>query len=133
MLDAARAAGVLLLGRRADMPRLYAASDVVVLASWREGLPRVLMEGAAMGKPLLASDVRGCREIVRPPENGLLAPVRDADALSRAMRQLAADPVQRAAWGAANAREARERYDIRAVVPRVFAVYQRLLDAKGLI
>ncbi len=131
-LAAARAAGVLLLGRRSDMTRLYAASDVVVLASWREGLPRVLMEGAAMGKPLLASDVRGCREVVRPPHNGLLAPVGDAPGLARAMLELAADAARRAVWGADNAREARERYDIRAVVPRVLAVYDRLLREKGL-
>ena len=132
VLDEARAAGVLLLGRRADMPRLYAASDVVVLASWREGLPRVLMEGAAMGKPLLASDVRGCREVVKPPRNGLLVPVGDAGALAQAMLALAADPEQRARWGADNAVEARARYDLDAVVPRVFAVYDRLLRERGL-
>lgn len=132
VLDRARRDGVLLLGARSDMPRLYAASDVVVLASWREGMPRVLMEGAAMGKPLLASDARGCREVVRPPRNGLLVPVRDAAALADAMRELAADPARRARWGRENACEARERYDIRAVVARVVGVYDDLLRRKGL-
>lgn len=131
VLDAARAAGVLLLGRRSDMPRLHAASDVVALASWREGVPRVLMEGAAMGKPLLAADARGCREIVRPPDHGLLAPVGDAAALTRAMLELAADPARRAAWGQANASEARVRYDIADVVERVLKVYDRLLEEKA--
>jgi glycosyltransferase involved in cell wall biosynthesis len=132
VVEAARSAGVLMLGRRGDMPRLYAASDVVALASWREGLPRVLMEGAAMGKPLLASDVRGCREVVKPPRNGLLAAVGDAAALTRAMLELAADPDRRTAWGEANALEARERYDLSVVVPRVIGVYDRLLREKGL-
>jgi glycosyltransferase involved in cell wall biosynthesis len=132
VLRAAQAAGVRLLGRRTDMPALYAAADVVVLASWREGLPRVLMEGAAMGRPLLASDARGCREVVRPPDNGLRAPVGDAGALATAMCALAADPARRAALGAANAVEARARYDIHAVVARVVDVYDRLLRAKGL-
>jgi glycosyltransferase involved in cell wall biosynthesis len=132
VVNRARDAGVLVLGRRTDMARLYAASDVVALASWREGLPRVLMEGAAMGKPLLASDVRGCREVVKPPRNGMLAPVGDADALERAMLELAANADRRAAWGAANAVEARERFDLEQVVPRVVAVYDRLLREKGL-
>ncbi len=128
----ARDQGVMVLGRRTDMDRLYAAADVVALASWREGLPRVLMEGAAMGKPLLAADARGCREVVRPPRNGLLVPVRDASALARGMLALAADAELRRTLGEANALEARERYDIAAVVPRVTAVYDRLLAEKGL-
>lgn len=131
VLDGARAAGVRLLGRRADMPKLYAAADVVTLISWREGLPRALMEGAAMGKPLLAADARGCREVVRPPHNGLLVPIRDPDALAEAMLTMASDSQRRAAWGDANAREARERYDLEAVVARVVAVYDRLLAARG--
>lgn len=133
VVASARDAGVLVLGRRADMHRLYAASDVVALASWREGLPRVLMEGAAMGKPLLAADARGCREVVRPPRNGLLVPVRDPAALARAMLVLAADPALRRSLGEANAVEARERYDIDTVVARVIAVYDRLLAVKGLV
>lgn len=132
ILDSARAAGALVLGRRPDMARLYAAADVVTLASWREGLPRVLMEGAAMAKPLLATNVRGCREVVRSPQNGLLTPVRDPKALASAMLALAADPVGREAFGAHNACEARERYDIRVVVQRVLNVYDRLLREKGL-
>jgi glycosyltransferase involved in cell wall biosynthesis len=131
VLEQARRDGVLLVGQRADMPRLYAASDVVVLASWREGMPRVLMEGAAMGKPLLASDARGCREIVRPPRNGLLVPARSPAALAAAMREMAADQGRRARWGCENAREARERYDVEAVVKRVLLVYDALLGRKG--
>lgn len=130
-LDRARGAGVLLLGRRSDMPSLYAASDVVTLASWHEGVPRVLMEGAAMGKPLLASDVRGCREVVRPPRNGLLVPWRDAGALAEAMLRLAGDKALRKRLGRDNAIEARERYDIHKAVDIVIANYDRLLAERA--
>ncbi len=132
LLDRARAEGVRLLGRRADMPDLYAASDVVVLASWHEGMPRVLMEGAAMGKPLLATDVCGCREIVTPPRNGVLVPVRNADAMADAMVALAADDALRARLGRENAIEAREKYAIERSVAIVNDAYARLLAEAGL-
>jgi glycosyltransferase involved in cell wall biosynthesis len=131
-LDRARDAGVLLLGRREDMPELYAASDVVVLASWHEGMPRVLMEGAAMGKPLLATDVRGCREVVRPPRHGLVVPIRDAAALGAAMITLARDAQLRERLGRENAVEAREVYAIERAVDIVNAAYDRLLVQAGL-
>lgn len=129
-LDRARAAGVLLLGKRSDMPAIYAASDVVTLPSWHEGMPRVLMEGAAMGKPLLATNVVGCREIVRPPRNGYLVPVRDASALAKAMIELAADHTLRQRLGRDNAVQAREEYDIERSVAAVNAEYDRLLGAR---
>ena len=131
VLARARAEGILILGRREDMPDLYAASDVVVLASWHEGLPRTLMEGAAMGKPLLATNVVGCREVVRPPRNGLLVPVRDAGALAAAMCELASDPELRTRLGDANAIEARTEYAIERAVGAVNAVYDALLARTG--
>ncbi|MDB4956612.1 MAG: glycosyl transferase group 1 [Myxococcales bacterium] len=132
ILDKARDEGVLLLGRRVDMPDLYAASDVVTLPSWHEGLPRVLMEGAAMGRPLLATDVCGCREIVVPPNNGLLVPVRDARALAAAMNTLASDEALRARLGRDNALQARDLYAIERSVALVNEVYDRLLAREGL-
>ncbi|MEJ7596869.1 MAG: glycosyltransferase family 4 protein [Kofleriaceae bacterium] len=127
VLEQARRDGILLLGRRDDMTALYAASDVVTLPSWHEGMPRVLMEGAAMGKPLLTTDVCGCREVVVPPRNGLIVPVRDAAALATAMRSLAANEPLRAELGRANAIEARERFDIERSVALVNSHYDRLL------
>jgi glycosyltransferase involved in cell wall biosynthesis len=84
------------------------------------------MEAAAMGKPLLASDVRGCREVVDPPRGGALVPVRSAEALAEAMVRLAADPAARAEIGARNRARALAEYDIRAVVGRLEAVYREL-------
>lgn len=126
-LARAREQGVLLLGRRTDMPELYAACDVVVLASWHEGMPRVLIEGAAMAKPLIATDVPGCREIVESSSNGLLVPMRDPGALSRAMLELAAAPALCRRMGDHNAVEARSRYAIERAVGIVNDVYERLL------
>jgi glycosyltransferase involved in cell wall biosynthesis len=131
-LERARAIGVRFLGRREDMPDLYAASDVVVLASWHEGMPRVLMEGAAMGKPLLATNVRGCREVVREPHHGVLVPVRDARALARAMLKLAAEEELRTQIGLENARQARELYAIERAVELVSSAYDSLLKRAGL-
>jgi len=131
-LDAARAAGVLLPGRREDMPALYAASDVVVLASWHEGVPRVLMEGAAMGKALLATDVRGCREVIESQQHGILTPPRDARALARAMVTLARDARLRGRMGLVNAQRAKELYAIERSVSIVNGHYERLLATAGL-
>jgi glycosyltransferase involved in cell wall biosynthesis len=126
-LEAARRAGALILGERDDMPDLHAAADAVVLVSWREGLPRVLMEGAAAARPLIASDVRGCREVVRSPDLGVLVPPRDPAALAEAMLALAADPPRRAALGARAREEAHARFDLARVIARVLAVYDQLL------
>jgi glycosyltransferase involved in cell wall biosynthesis len=122
----AEAAGVRFLGERDDMPEVYAAADVVALPSWHEGLPRVLMEGAAMAKPLLATDVRGCREVVSP-EGGALVPARDPVALAGAMARLAADPDARARQGAHNRERALAEFDLDAVIRKLEAVYAELL------
>ncbi len=126
-IAAAEEGGVVFLGERRDMPAIYAAADVVALASWHEGMPRVLLEGAAMGKPLLATDARGCREVVRA-QGGTLTSVGDVDALSRAMIQFAADPVRRRAAGEHNRRLAHERFDLKVVIERLDQVYVELLE-----
>ena len=81
-----------------DVRAMIDASDCVVLPSYREGTSRVLLEGAAMARPLVASDVPGCREVVDDGVTGYLAPVRDADALAAAMRRV--DLLDDAAWQA---------------------------------
>lgn len=72
-----------------DVRPAIAAADIVVLPSYREGLSRVLLEAAAMGRPLVATDVPGCRDIVREGENGFLCPPRDAAGLAEAMARAA--------------------------------------------
>ena len=91
------------LGEAADVRPMIARATAVVLPSYREGLPRTLLEGAAMGKPLIATDVPGCREIVKHGVNGLLCAPRDPQSLAAAMVQLATmDAAGRDALGKAS-------------------------------
>ncbi len=83
----ARQAGVRFLGMRTDMDDIYSAMDLFVLPSHREGFPRAAMEAAAMGLPVIATDIRGCRQVVDDGVNGLLVPVRDPSALAGAVSE----------------------------------------------
>lgn len=130
LLERARASGVHLLGHRDDVDTLYAAMDIFVLASHREGFPRAAMEAAAMGLPLVATDVRGCREVVAHGRNGLLVPVRDPVALRAAVERIGSDPAQRAAMGRASRSIAAEHFDERAVVRRTLETYREVAAAK---
>lgn len=96
-------------GYQSDMKRFYAMAGCVVLPSYHEGMSNVLLEAAASGRPLITSDIPGCREAVEPGVSGYLCPARDADALYAAMRQfLELPPAQRAAMGC-RGRERMER------------------------
>ncbi|MCU0268923.1 MAG: glycosyltransferase family 4 protein [Acidimicrobiales bacterium] len=130
-LDAARAAGVVLLGERRDVEVLYAAFDFYVLASHREGFPRSAMEAAAMGLPLVVTDVRGCRQVVDHGRNGLLVPVRDPAGLAEAVAWLAADPGRRRALGAASRAKAEAEFDQQRVIDTTLEVYERLLAERA--
>lgn len=104
VLDQARANGIAVLGSRSDVVELYAAMDVFVLPSHREGFPRSVMEAAAMGIPTVASDIRGCREAVMHEHSGLLVPRGDTEALRRALHRLIADRTERDRLGAGQQR-----------------------------
>jgi glycosyltransferase involved in cell wall biosynthesis len=123
----AEAAGVRFLGQRADVRDLYAAMDIAVLASYREGLPRVLMEAAAMARPLVATDVRGCRQVVRDGENGLLVAPKDATSLAAAIERLAADEDLRRRFGTASRARAEAEFDEDKVVATVLRTYAAAL------
>lgn len=123
LFDRAASDGVLMLGTRTDMTECYAASDVFVTASWREGFPRAAMEAAAMGLPIIASDIRGNRQAVLPGRTGLLVPVRDPAALAAAMSSLVADARTRAEFGAAARQLAAEEFDQQRVIERTLAAY----------
>ena len=90
------------LGSTSDVRPFVEAADCLVLPSYREGLPRSLLEGSAMGKPVIATDVPGCRDVVDHGRTGLLCAVRSAEALASAMRQMIdLSPAERAIMGAA--------------------------------
>jgi glycosyltransferase involved in cell wall biosynthesis len=123
---------VLYLGTRTDMPEVYAAMDVIVVPSYREGLGVVLIEAGAMGKPVVASNIRGCREVVRDGQNGLLVPLGDVQALADATIELLTDQEKARRMGEEGRRMALERFDERLVFEQVEAEYARLLRERGL-
>ena len=105
-----------LLGVRDDVRPEIAAADCVVLPSYREGLSRSLLEAAAMGRPLVASDVPGCREVIDDGVTGFLCDVRSAGSLAAAMERIAAmSPTERSAMGASGRRKVATQFDQRMV------------------
>lgn len=116
------------LGAQSDVRPFVAAADCIVLPSYREGLPRTLLEGAAMGKPLIASDVPGCRDVVEHRANGLLCAVRDPGSLADAMMMIAEMPHQRRAeMGALGRRTVEQRFDQQIVIDLYLAAIEAAL------
>jgi glycosyltransferase involved in cell wall biosynthesis len=93
-----------------------AQAHVVVLPSYREGTPRSLLEAMAMGRPIITTDVPGCREVIKDGLNGLLIPAKDPEALCKAMAQLSqADPGVLVKMGEEGRRFAEAQFDVRKV------------------
>ncbi len=116
------------LGHVDDMPALFASVDMVVLPSYREGLPKGLIEAAACALPLVTTDVPGCRQVVTDGVDGLLVPARDADALARAISRLQDDPDLATRLGQAARAKALAEFDEKIVIERTMAVYRELLS-----
>lgn len=115
---------------RDEMSSTLASAAIVVLPSYREGLPKVLLEAAACGKPLIATDVPGCRDIVTHEVNGLLVPVRDTAALAAAIDSLLRDSSLRAAMGAAGREAVIRAFSVEKVVGQVVDLYRELLAGR---
>jgi glycosyltransferase involved in cell wall biosynthesis len=115
-------------GLRDDMPEVLKAVSIVALPSYyREGVPMILLEAAASGRPIITTDMPGCREVVRPGENGLLVPPRDAKALYTALCALLQDPALRTRMGARSREIAVAEFSEEHVLKQTLAVYQELL------
>lgn len=107
------------LGDCEDVRPFISAADCIVLPSYREGLPRVLLEGAAMAKPLIATDVPGCRHVIEQGTNGYLCDVRNAHSLAAAMRKMARlTPDEREELGRAGRAKVEAQFDERIVIER---------------
>lgn len=117
------------LGHVRDMPGLFHSVDAVVLPSYREGLPKGLVEAAACALPLVTTDVPGCREVVTHGEDGLLIPVKNAPALADAIAQLEEDPALCRRLGEAARRKALLQFDERSVIKRTLDVYRELIPS----
>jgi len=117
-----------LWGQRSDMPEVLSSAYMVVLPSYREGFPKVLLEAAACGRVVVTTDVPGCREAIDPGVTGVLVPVRNAAALADALKGLINDPVRCQAMGNAGRVLAERAFDVRQVVAAHLRIYQELID-----
>lgn len=119
-------AAIEFLGYVNNLPEVIPQCEVIVLPSYREGTPRVLLEAAACGVAVVATDVPGCREAVRRDVTGLLVPPRDAEALAEAISTLLADPARCRAMGQAGRRFVHQVFDDKIVADRYLALYRQL-------
>jgi glycosyltransferase involved in cell wall biosynthesis len=117
-----------LWGQRSDMPEVLSTASLVVLASYREGLPKILLEAAACGRPVVATNVPGCRDAIDSGVTGLLVPVRDAMALAEVLKELINNPARCQAMGNAGRVLAERAFDVRQVVAAHLHIYQELID-----
>ncbi len=105
---------------------------MAVLTSVKEGIPRALMQAAAVGVPVVATDVKGTREVVANAQTGFLVPLDDAETLAERLGRLLDDAELRRQMGARAAQYAREHFDEEQVVQRLVRVYRNALFARGL-
>ena len=112
------------LGQRDDIARVLSESHIVCLPSYREGLPKSLIEALAAGRPVVTTDVPGCREVVRHQENGLLVEPRNATALAEALRTLIANKELRQQYGATGRVRAENEFSNELITSQTFAVYE---------
>ena len=116
------------LGHVDDVRAIYAASDLVVLPSWREGLSRALIEAAAMERPIITTDVPGCRDVVDHGRTGLLVPLHNARAIELAITLLLENPDLAARFGKAARQKVVEEFQVSLVNENTLHQYARLLD-----
>jgi glycosyltransferase involved in cell wall biosynthesis len=117
-------------GHVTDMASLLAEASIVCLPSYREGLPKALLEAAAAGCAVITSDSVGCREAIVPGKTGDLVPPRDAPALAEALLALIADERRREMYGAAGRSLARERFSLESIRAQIFGLYAALQERR---
>ena len=110
-----------------DMPATLPKAHIVCMPSYREGLPRVLIEAAACARPIVTADVPGCREVVRDGESGILVPVKDGAATAVAIRQLIEDPALRRRMGAEARARAETEFSVEDFVRETMTTFEAVL------
>jgi len=118
-------------GWQANIHSALAQAHIVCHPSYREGLPTILLEAAACGRPIVTTDTAGCRDAVVDGETGILVPVKDVDALARALRLLITDPALRQEMGMAGRKRAEAEFSVRRVIADTLHIY-RQAGLKGL-
>jgi glycosyltransferase involved in cell wall biosynthesis/polysaccharide pyruvyl transferase WcaK-like protein len=115
------------IGKRDDMPTVFAESHIVCLPSYREGLPKVLIEASACARPIVTTDAPGCREVVKHRLNGLLVPIRDSRALADAIAELLESRELRARMGRAGRERVEEKFELKIVIDSTLEVYRSMV------
>ena len=115
------------LGFRKDIPELLSASDIFVLTSRREGLPKAILEAMAVGLPIIATDVRGNRDLVKHGENGLIIPLDDVERTAEAIMKLIAEPELKETMGE-KSKELVKYYDLNNILPQMEQIYDYVLS-----
>jgi glycosyltransferase involved in cell wall biosynthesis len=116
-------------GRKDNMPEVLAGSHIVCLPSYREGLPKALLEAASCGRPVVTTDTVGCREVVVDGVNGFLVPLRSTNELADALENLIKDPDLRLQMGSRGREMVLEEFTIEKVVSETLAVYHGLIPS----
>jgi glycosyltransferase involved in cell wall biosynthesis len=119
------------LGFVEDIAALWAGAHIAVLPSHSEGLPLSLLEAAACGRPLIAADAPGCRDIALADLNALLVPLDDVAALADAIDRLARDPQLRCKFGKASRELVEQKFSNQRIGRDLIALYRRLLDEQA--
>ena len=115
-----------ILGYQKDIPKLYARSHIICLPSYREGLPKALIEAAAANRAVVTTDVPGCRDAIIPNKTGLLVPVRNSEALANAIQYLIENSEKRQSMGRAGRKLAEKDYAIENIVNAHLKIYEEL-------
>lgn len=117
-------------GYRSDMSEVYAKSHIVCLPSYREGLPKVLLEAAATGRPIITTNTQGCKEVVCQGVNGFLVPVRDTEALVDALRTLLSNPKLRSSMGMRGREIVMKEFSEEKIVGKTMELYKALVNKR---
>lgn len=123
-------AAVVYLGQRNDIREIIGACDLFVLPSYREGIPRTLLEAGSMAKPLITTDAVGCREVVENGKNGFLVPIGDANALAQRIAQLSEDRDLQTCFGQASREKVCAEFSTETIVQSYLSLYCSVLDSK---
>ncbi|MET0027162.1 MAG: glycosyltransferase family 4 protein [Candidatus Thiodiazotropha sp.] len=115
-------------GNRQDMAEVFSQANIICLPSYREGLPKVLLEAAASGRAIVTTDVPGCREVVTEGDNGLLVPARESEPLAEALKQLIQQPQLRQTMGQKSRTLAEQEFSVDRVVAQHMSIYRRALE-----
>ena len=114
---------IIYLGHQNDIKKMYQDMSIVCLPSWREGFPKVLMEAASLGLPVITTDVPGCKDAVIENKTGLIVPVRDHIKLAEAIKVLFENPKLRKKMGKENRVLAEKKFDLNIIVPQIINLY----------